>query len=425
MPWNTIVKSLVELGFVGEFPTASTPILRFIKEQGLMLQKIDGARATTLDPHSQKETLLELLVDGWATDASDARDKIYAFTSSLLASASYVELRPDYSLDLRSTFIRLIRVLINNENDLRFLNFARGVDDAVQLLDGAIRFPDDAIQSPDADIWDNPEGIRLKVHRLTEVDLGAPKDKDDPEEPSEADVLPSWACDWRRRGRRKVVLSGEFEHYFNFRQTALPLRQSVDDFDKRLVLRGAALARAGHLQTETTTSSRILLGTFSRLPRCALHKAYSGNTASIPQQHEMFDTDFRSEGKSLTGSNMVLLLLQTLLHDQSGCGCPESLEQLNAHCPDSAYPRSSVVNLDWLFLLDGLAQPVILRPHITPGQGESSRSEIGFDFVSVLPLTVGEERRKWEESPFAYGEVVLFQFISSLLHWRPLSLTVV
>jgi hypothetical protein len=125
---------------------------------------------------------------------------------------------------------------------------------------------------------------------------------------------------------------------------------------------------------------------------------------------------------------MVALLLHTMLHDQAECGCavddanmiatsPQeekppseaSPNFLQAHCPYDKYPRSYVQNLDWLFLLDGLDEPVILRPHITPGIADTTRSEIGFDFVSVCPLRVAGEREKWAEAPCAYGESVLFQ----------------
>lgn len=432
MQWNNFKESLGAFSTRGGLRSSCSPLRSFLNKQAFMLNRSSAVQASRpssagtvgLQPEVHKQRLLVLLMDGWPRDASDARDKIYAFTSSLLASASYVELRPDYTLDVRSTFIRLIKVLINNENDLEFLRIARGVS-----VDGVIQYPELTLQEARQLHRSLPNLDRIPVREQPPPKdrLSAPEEEDDPTGFSEGDSLPSWACDWRRQGLRTRADRPRFttnEHYFDVRRNVLPLRQSVCDFDKRLVLRGVALARVGCLQwqnpsvsAEATTSSSDMvifagkpLGMFSRLPRCALRKASSKAAAAVCKQWEMFDHDVRSGERSLPVSNMVLLLLQALLHDQTGCDCTETLDQdlLKALCRYNRYPRSYVRNLDWLFLLDGFVDPVILRPHITPGEAGSSRWEIGFDFVSVCPLHVMDARREWELSPFAYGEVVLY-----------------
>lgn len=84
---------------------------------------------------------------------------------------------------------------------------------------------------------------------------------------------------------------------------------------------------------------------------------------------------------------------------------PDSLE---ARCSYLKHPRSQVCGLDWLFMFDGLEEPVILRPHLVPRESDATRSEVGFDFVSVLPLRLINPREEWLNIPCAYGDVVLF-----------------
>ncbi|RYP77101.1 hypothetical protein DL771_001391 [Monosporascus sp. 5C6A] len=396
MPWNSFVESLDAFNRTGAFLSRFSALRTFLKEQAFMLKVPSALEAAepklessiSPRPRLSKEPLLDLLVDGWPRDASDPRDKIYAFTSSHLTSTPYAELRPDYALDMRSTFIRLIRVYINNENNLNFLRFARGISEPVHLPEtGVIGTRLRWVSVPNLERTPLPEHIRLNTPADTSGNWV------DPSKFSQTEALPSWICDWRVQGLRAKVDAPPFlanEHYFDVRRNVSPPRQSIHDFDKRLVFKGCALARAGHPQSKAaTTSGGIPLGTFSSLPRCALQKALvqssgrtsQGKASSIPRQSQLFDHDVISGDKNPPSSNIVVLLLQTLLHDQINCDC-DVYDNLEARCPYYMYPRSYVCNLDWLFLLDGLAEPVILRPHITPGIADTSRSKIGFDFVS-------------------------------------------
>jgi len=419
MPWNNFVESLDAFNKTGAYLGRFSALRTFLKEQAFIftvpsaLEAAGPKLASTVSPRPKlsKEPLLDLLVDGWPRDASDARDKVYAFTSSHLTSTSYAELRPDYSLDFRSTFIRLIRVYINNENNLNFLKFAQGIEEPIHLPEaGVLKANGHRISLP------NLDRILLREH----IELNAPTNTlgnwEDTREFSRTEVLPSWICDWRMQGLRAKVDAPPFlenEHYFDVRRNITPPRQSICDFSKRLVFKGCALARVGYPRHKAPTASKgTPLGTFSRLPRCALQKALGQGSGStfIPRQTQLFDCDITAGGENPPSSNIALLLLQTLLHDQINCDCvePPDLDLLKAHCPYSMYPRSYVRNQDWLFLLDGLDEPVILRPHITPGVADTSRSEIGFDFVSVCPLIIAGAREKWSEAPFAYGQAFLY-----------------
>lgn len=274
---------------------------------------------------------------------------------------------------------------------------------------------------------------------LGQIGLNAPPsisgNREDRSKSSLAEALPSWACDWRMQGVRTKVDHPHFmsnETFFDVRKDVSPPRQSIHDFGKRLVFRGCALARAGCDPRAPTAFDGRSLGNFSRLPACTLQKGLdqsSGTTNGKATYNSRQLLLFRNvvADQNPPCSNMVVLLLRTMLHDQAECDCAvddanitatglqkektpseTSPNFLRAYCPYDKYPRSYVQNLDWLFLLDGLDEPVILRPHIAPGIVDTTRSEVGFDFVSVCPLRVAGEREKWAEAPCAYGESVLF-----------------
>lgn len=88
---------------------------------------------------------------------------------------------------------------------------------------------------------------------------------------------------------------------------------------------------------------------------------------------------------------------------------------LEAYCSSGTYPRAQVCHRDWLFMLDGLGDPVILRPHVRRGDIRTmlGRSEVGFGLVSVCPLVVAGAREQWAEAPFAYGRAVMYYTVSS------------
>lgn len=131
MPWNNFVESLGAFSRTGAFLHSFSALRTFLNEQAFIFKVPSALRDAESKPAGSgnpinlrqslsKEPLLKLLIDAWPRDASDPRDKIYAFTSPQLTSTSYAELRPDYSLDIRSIFIRLIRVYINNEKKFEF-----------------------------------------------------------------------------------------------------------------------------------------------------------------------------------------------------------------------------------------------------------------------------------------------------------------
>jgi hypothetical protein len=228
---------------------------------------------------------------------------------------------------------------------------------------------------------------------------------------SQADGLPSWVCDWRKEGLRPVadIIDTTFFHMLKSVRPRPPLRQSVYDHSNRLALMGFALARVGYLQAEDLTIHNQRLGSFSKLPNCGLQKAI-GENGHIHHHSEFLDFGIKNEERYLPQSNMAVLLLQTMIHDRTGCGCDGKANQhlLKASCTALRFPRSNVKVLDWLFLLDGSSTPVILRPHIIPGKEVSDRGEVGFEFVSALPLEAPLETEGWIQSPFAYGKVYLY-----------------
>lgn len=258
MPWNNFVESLDAFNRTGAFLNGFSTLRTFLKEQAFMftvssaLEAAEPKLASTISPRPRlsKEPLLDLLVDGWPRDASDARDKIYAFTSSHLASTSYAELRPDYSLNMRSTFIRLIRIYINNENNLNFLKFARGIEEPIHLPEtGVLKAKGHWISLP------NLDRIPLLDHIELNAPIGTSGNREDPSKFSRTEALPSWICDWRVQGLRAKVDAPPFlanEYYFDVRRNISPPRQSTHDFDKRLVFKGCALARVGHLRSKQT-----------------------------------------------------------------------------------------------------------------------------------------------------------------------------
>ncbi|KAK0704005.1 hypothetical protein B0T26DRAFT_876848 [Lasiosphaeria miniovina] len=140
MPWKSFVESLKAFhksdpsrglydNFIWDrsrhYEDSASRIRREAYLESLGAVKISGSWVSFSDLHG---FLAEQAFMSKVPNATDARDKIYAFTSPHLTSSSYAELAPSYTLDTRSTFIRLVRAHINNENNLEFLRFARGVD---------------------------------------------------------------------------------------------------------------------------------------------------------------------------------------------------------------------------------------------------------------------------------------------------------
>jgi len=348
MPWTTFVDALDAFNKNCAFLRVAQPLRTLLRHQSALfkgpgLSQPSRARlpsdSSEFSSLNNKPSLLSLLVDVWARDASDPRDKIYAFTSHHLVS-TYPELTPDYSLDTRCTFIRFVRIYINSENNLEFLKFAREVGEPLSTsnprtwMDGNqwVRLPNLLHSSPTA----RQETASLTTPGETRIDL------------------PSWVCDWRKQAQRPNItdLPGVNEgDYFSTRVKFPPIRQSIHDFSCRLVLRGCALARIGRHETEA-------LGTFLTLPKCALKNALSRTTASddVPRQFQLSEVFARGEGPPL--SNMTLLLLNTLLHNESGCTCDDisagrrnsepvmDPRVLKARCQHAVYPRSRVCSLD-------------------------------------------------------------------------------
>ncbi|KAK1759953.1 hypothetical protein QBC47DRAFT_291571 [Echria macrotheca] len=410
MPWKDFVYALDRFSQQGTFLFVFDPLRDFLRNQSSMFSSTlarprsgfhDTAQTSQPKGDPSKQPLMRLLVDCWPRDATDPRDKIYAFISPHLTSSLYMQLTPDYSLDVRCTFIRFVRIYINSERSLEFLNFARGVG-----INLPVRDPRTSL---DGGLW-------VSLPNLLREPPSPSKESAIPTAPLEPDInLPSWVCDWRKQAHRLPTpeIPGQIEEaYYTGRASTPPMLQSIHDFSNLLVLRGCALARVAPHKSEP-------LGSFLPLPKCAVKRARitTGLGENFPRQSWFFD-DF-SDVYCAPRSIMTVLLLQTLLHDEAGCRCNDtsvgtvdrdwdiSNGILKAECQNSMYPRSRVFSLDWVFILDGLAKPVILRPHIVAGQTSGTRSEIGFQFISVCPLVV-RDQGKWAAAPFAYGEVALY-----------------
>lgn len=410
MPWDGFVDALNAFNQKGTFLSLFNPLRNFLRDQSAMFgiplplqarSNLQDAQSPQWGHGATKLSLLSLLVYVWSREASDPRDKIYAFTSRHLTSSSYPQLRPDYSLHVRCTFIRFIRNYINCENNLDFLKFAKAIGH----------------QLPDADprtLVDEGDWVRLP-NLLRERPPFPQPETGYSTAPVDTHInVPSWVCDWRKHAQRPHIsnLPGQKEeHYFDVRAASPPPPQSIHDFSNQLVLRGCALARVARHKSED-------MGAFSSLPVCALKKTMNGN---IPQQSQL------SEGlafkRPLPKCSMNILLLQTLLHDETFCRCNKINNRsmaalttvpiddpayLKAHCQHPMYPRSRVYSLDWVFMLDGHAEPVILRPHTVANFASGKRSEMGFSFISVCPLVVGSERERWRAAPFVYGEISIY-----------------
>lgn len=413
MPWAAFVSALHAFNKKCAFLHATKPLRKLLRDQTALFDsgqpkssepRRRQSRSDSHEPFQEgaKQSLLSLLVNVWARDASDPRDKIYAFSNQHLVS-SYPQLTPDYSLDTRCTFIRFVRVYIENERSLEVLNYAKGIGVPLSITNPRPRM--------DGGRW-------IRLPNLLRTPPTGPQETSCSTTATDAHIdLPSWVCDWRKQSQRPEItdLPGTIEEdYFGARAKVPPMRQSIHDFSNRLVLRGCALARVAHHDTEA-------LGAFLMLPKCALEKSLIKTAPRdyVPRQFQLSEVFARSDGPPR--SSMTLLLLHTLLHDQSGCRCDDppagkrsthSIEQdprvLKARCQHAMYPRSRVYSLDWVFILDGFAKPVILRPHLVPSSSSDGRSEVGFDFISVCPLVLGSERSKWSGAPFAYGEVAMF-----------------
>ncbi|KAG8677687.1 hypothetical protein FPOAC2_03819 [Fusarium poae] len=141
--WNSFMASLWALDKKCLFMRRFSSLRAFLNYQHFWIENKNTEQdeksiqriSTNQTSGVAKPTLYDTLLAGWRRDSSDARDKIYAFTSPLLSSSRYTEITPDYTLDMRSIFIRFIRVYINNENNLDFLLTARGVDEPVWFLE--------------------------------------------------------------------------------------------------------------------------------------------------------------------------------------------------------------------------------------------------------------------------------------------------
>lgn len=446
MSWNGFADALDAFNKRGAFLFVFTPLRNFVQDQSAMFarskpSKLPRGRSTVppsqssqssqSEHGSSKQPLLSLLVDVWSREASDSRDKIYAFTSRHLTSSWYPELRPDYSLDVRCTFIRFVRIYINNESSLDFLKFAKGIGEPLPISGQRSSLDGNPRPVPLPNLLRNPPPSRqatvLMPQRRDPYHQGAPGASDLQQQetanrtaPVDADIdLPSWVCDWRKQAQRPDIpdVPGQVdEHYFDIRAKYPPMRQSIYDFSNQLVLRGCALARVARHEIGT-------LGAFLTLPKCALEKAMvrtetGPGVDDVPRQSQLSGISARNDGPPK--SSMAVLLLQTLLHDETGCGCgnntpmkegetdpADDTGSLKARCQHAMYPRSRVCSLDWVFVLDVFAKPVILRPRTASSATSDGRSKVGFEFVSVCPLVVGSEREKWSAAPFAYGEVVI------------------
>ena len=463
----------------------------FLREQAFMfkipsaLVKPHSNLSTQADhvPEIDKAPLLELLVDAWPRDSSDPRDKVYALTSPRLTSTAYAELRPDYDLDMRRTFIRVIRTHVNNTKNLNFLKYAIGTcvlhywpgrhprHDGIRALEKGGRWI--PLRNRERDPLPPRSQSRSTYHDSgNSMDLLGPGQSissgstalsntlQESDRTSSHEDLPTWVCDWRAAGAQTKVTPLPFESshpLWKSRGDIPPKTQSIRDFSPRLILRGCALARvysytAQEINRQTRTSIAAeyrRLNKFTELPRCALDKSLDGShqTNQRPAPH-VFQIKHLLTAKDLPRSNIPILLLQALLHDQSACRCaadqataaganPQGNDEtlpnaeleplrarrhdktlpdvesnpLRARCLYDTFPRSPVADMDWLFLLDGLAEVVVLRPYIRcgSGTGAETRSKIGFRFVSVCPLAiVGEEEGRWGQASCAYGDIVLF-----------------
>ncbi|KAH8797744.1 hypothetical protein F5884DRAFT_151139 [Xylogone sp. PMI_703] len=433
MPWHNFTKALSAFNGTGNFLPIFSPLRAFLREQSYIFKVISTPvinNPTVKQPQSQtslqqelpKEPLLDLLVDGWPRDASDARDKIYAFMSRHLNSTPYGELEPDYTPDIPETFVRLIRIYINNERNLNFPRFARGIDQPVHNHEAGLPNPEPRWM-PLVNLDRVPDG------KATKIAANASTTQKILSKPSLNIDLASWACDLRVEGMRKKVSQPSFsfdDNLFNIRHNISPSLQSIHDFSKRLVIKGCALARVSCDDSEALKTENHRLGKFSTLPRCAMERAFSFSNHEescgiSPAINEFLRLQQFKNSKTPRSCNMVGLLLQTLLHDQSGCHCfstrsrqdgksVNSSQILKAYCPFDGYPRSMAKISDWLFILDGLFEPVILRPHLKQSDGDGARSEVGFDFVSVCPLatTNPDVAEDWANAPCAYGNIILF-----------------
>ena len=414
-------------------------IWSFLNDQKFILDEVArfaeprSTLQTTMPRTRELRPLLDLLIDAWPRQASDARDKVYAFMSPQLTSTPYADFKPDYTLDMWSVFIRLIRVYINEEKDLNFLRYACGIDDPIDIVEhGFTRtiIPLDMEMNPKSDPhighWRfdenldrvmldsmDPSGIptvrgyqRNPVYSLSGQRLFCP-----------GRFVPSWVCDWRARGiQRKDDASLSRESTFATRTRIPPILQSLNDFSDRLVVKGIALGRVVRPKDKA-------LGTFSQLPVCALQKAddrygdVTGETSLESRRPTRFQDIMNNQNPP--SSNMAILLLQTLLHDATECDCENRLvhetytsrrdeDILRASCYGVIYPRSKACELDWVFLLDGMEEPILLRPIIIPRISSLKRSDIGFGVVSVCPLRPGDSWNEWFQARCAYVALVLF-----------------
>jgi hypothetical protein len=294
MPWNSFVSSLNAFQCLGTFLNSLSPLRTFLKEQsGLFSDTALGRQARSNE--QLKEPLFQLMRAAWSRDATDPRDKIYAFISPRLTSTPFQQLRPDYGLDMRKTFIKFARTYINRVGSLEFLMFAHGTDGAsdwvearpnerdgftslsrVRESDGSewvrlrnlvreppkqerARPPSDAenLLPPDAENLPPSDAENLL---LPDADSLPPPDAGNLL-PPDAENLPAWVCDWRMTGMQLEVMipNPASELVFDFRRAECCLFQSVRDYSQSLTLRICVIARV----------CGAYFGRFLQLPYCS------------------------------------------------------------------------------------------------------------------------------------------------------------
>jgi hypothetical protein len=421
MPWNSFVSSLNAFQCLGTFLNCLSPLRTFLKEQSGLFS--DTALWHQTHSNEQpKEPLFGLMKAAWSRDATDPRDKIYAFISPRLTSTPFQELRPDYGLDMQKTFIKFARTYINRVGSLEFLMFARGTDGASDWVKAR---PNERDRFTSLSRVRESEWVQLRnlVREPPEQERTWPPLDAGNLLPPDAENLPTWVCDWRMTGMQLEVTipNPASELVFDFRRAEHCLFQSVRDYSQSLTLRICVIARV----------CGAYFGQFLQLPYCSLQRLQQNQhscqkpvaTRTLPLKNVM---ELSREKAPLPCNFIAHFMLYVFLHDLEACDCDpcyipdrdlrrsDEIAQDNpallmARCSSTKYPKSQPHTGDWLCLADGLSWPVILRPFAKPSTAETVRSEIGFKFVSVCPLSAYPSSvPKWLESPCVYGEAEIY-----------------